>query len=93
MIAWVLSGAPGRRNPAFSQAGAERPGVVLGADGAGHRRERLQFGGGEVPDQPEVEEGDPAAALEQVVARVRVAVEGAHLIQAAEDEAVDGLGS
>ena len=45
-----------------------------------------------MPDQPEVEEGDPAAALEQVVARVRVAVEGAHVVQAAEDEAVDRLG-
>jgi hypothetical protein len=33
-----------------------------------------------------------AAALEQVVARVRVAVEGAHVVQAAEDEAVDRLG-
>jgi len=44
-----------------------------------------------VLDEPEVEEGDPAAALEQVVARVRVAVEGADLIQAAEDEPVDRL--
>jgi hypothetical protein len=56
---------------------------VLDADGAGHLHERLQFGGGEVLDQPEVHEGDLAAAVEQVVARVRVAVEGAHLVQAA----------
>src|SRR5579859_3818603 len=73
------------------QAAAERLGVVLHAYGADHLHERPQFGGGEVLDQAEVEEGDPAAAMEQVVARVRVAVKGAHLVQAAEDEAVDGL--
>jgi hypothetical protein len=44
-----------------------------------------------VLDEPEVEEGDPAAGVEQVVARVRVAVEGADFVQAAEDEAVDRL--
>ena len=82
----------GAQESGVLQAGAERFGVVLDADGAGHVQERLQFGGGEVPDQPEVQEGDLAAAVEQVVARVRVAVEGAHLVQAAEDEAVDGLG-
>src|SRR5689334_11176085 len=82
----------GAQESGVLQAGAERLGVVLDADGAGHLQERPQLGGGEVPDQPEVEEGDPAAALEQVVARVRVAVEGAHVVQAAEDEAVDRLG-
>ncbi len=80
------------QEPGVLQTGAERLGVVLDADGAGHLHERLQFGGGEVPDQPEVDEGDPAAAVEQVVARVRVAVEGAHVVQAAEDEAVDRFG-
>src|SRR5580658_3077636 len=84
-----------RRAPAQEsgvlQAEAERLGVVLDADGAGHVDERLQFAGAEVPDEPEVEEGDLAAALEQVIARVRIAVEGAHVVQAAEDEAVDRL--
>jgi hypothetical protein len=46
----------------------------------------------EVLDQAEVQEGDPAAAVEQVVPRVRVAVEGVRLVQAAEHEPVDGLG-
>jgi len=44
-----------------------------------------------VLDKTEVQEGDPAAPVEQVVARVRVAVEGADLVQAAEGEAVDRL--
>ncbi len=42
-------------------------------------------------DQPEIQEGDPAAAVEQVVARMRVAVEGVHLVQAPEHEPVDRL--
>jgi hypothetical protein len=82
----------GAQESGVLQAGAECLGVVLDADGAGHRQQRLQFGGGEVADQAEVEEGDLAAGVEQVVARVRVAVEGARLVQAAEDEAVDRLG-
>jgi hypothetical protein len=40
----------------------------------------------------EVEEGDLAAGMEQVVARVRVAVERADFVKAAEDETVDRLG-
>jgi len=91
MIAGVLSGAGAQESGVF-HAGAERLGVVPDAGGAGHRRERLQFGGGEVPDQPEVQEGDLAAAVERVAARVRVAVEGARVVQAADDEAVDRLG-
>src|ERR1700722_4047135 len=74
------------------QAAAEGLGVVLDAYAAGHLDEWLQFGRAEMPDEPEVKEGDLAAAVEQVVARVRVAVEGAHVVQAAEDEAVDRLG-
>ena len=52
----------------------------------------VDLGVGEVLDQPEVEERHPAAGLEQVVARVRVAVEGAQPVEAAEHEAVDRLG-
>ncbi len=74
------------------QAAAECFGVMLDAYVAGHLQQRLQFGGREVLDEPEVEEGDPAAAVEQVVAWVRVAVEGAHFVEATEDEAVDRLG-
>ena len=43
-------------------------------------------------DQPEIQEGDPAAGMEQVVPRVRVAVERVRPVQAAEHEAVDRLG-
>jgi hypothetical protein len=56
-----------------------------------HRGQRLHLLGREVLDQAEVEEGDPAAAVEQVVARVRIAVERVRLVQAAEHEAVDRL--
>ena len=49
-------------------------------------------GSGEVLDQPEVEEGHPPVGLEQVVARVRVAVERPQPVEAAEHEAVDRLG-
>ncbi len=39
----------------------------------------------------EVQEGDLAAAVEDVVTGMRVAVERVHLVQAAEDEPVQGL--
>src|SRR5258705_9099861 len=41
---------------------------------------------------PEIQEGDLPAGAEQVVARVRVAVERVRPVQAAEHEAVDRLG-
>ena len=47
--------------------------------------------GAEVLDEPEVEERDLAVAVEQVVARVRVAVEGVHAVEAAEHEAEERL--
>jgi len=53
--------------------------------------ERFELDVGEVLDQPVVEERDPAAAVEQVVAGVRVAVERVRVIQAAEHEPVDRL--
>ena len=43
-------------------------------------------------DQPEVEERDVPAGPEQVVARVRVAVERVQPVEAAEHEAEDRLG-
>ena len=46
----------------------------------------------ELLDQAEVEERDLPAGPEQVVARVRVAVERVQPVEAAEHEAVDGLG-
>ena len=58
-------------------------------DGSGldHPGEHGDLVGAEVADEPEVEERDPPVAVEQVVAGVRVAVEGLHPVQAAEDEA------
>ena len=56
-----------------------------------HRREHLQLGVAEVAHEPEVEERDPPVAVEQVVARVRIAVERAHPVQAAEHEAEQRL--
>jgi hypothetical protein len=57
-----------------------------------HRAELVDLGGREALHQAEVEERDVAAWTEQVIARVRIAVEDAELVQAAEHEAVDGLG-
>jgi hypothetical protein len=70
---------------------AERLGVGIHAQVLDHRGQRLHLLGREVLDQAEVQEGDPPAAVEQVVARVRIAVEGVRLVQAAEHEAVDSL--
>jgi hypothetical protein len=70
---------------------AEPLGIVVHAQVLDHRGQRLHLLVGEVLDQAEVQEGDPAAAVEQVVARVRVAVERVRLVQAAEHEAVDRL--
>jgi hypothetical protein len=52
----------------------------------------FQFRRAGVLDEREIEEGDPAAPVEQLVARVRVAVEGADPVKAAEYEPVDRLG-
>src|SRR5207245_11597760 len=54
--------------------------------------ERSQVLFGEQLGQAEVEEGHPTGAVEEVVAWMRIAVEGVKPVQAAEDEAVDGLG-
>jgi hypothetical protein len=70
---------------------AEPLGILVHAQVLDHRGQRLHLLGGEVLDQAEVQERDPAAAVEQVVARVRIAVEGVRLVQAAEHEAVDRL--
>ncbi len=71
---------------------AEPLGIVLHAQVLDHLDQRPQLVRGEVLDQAEIQEGDPAAPVEQVVPRVRVAIEGVRLVQAAEDEAVDRLG-
>ena len=46
---------------------------------------------GELLDEPEVQEGDATVAVEQVVARVRIAVEPVHAVEAAEDESEEAL--
>ena len=51
-----------------------------------HLDERRHLGVAEVLHQPEVEERDAPVAMEQIVARVRVAVERVHPVQAAKDE-------
>ena len=81
----------GRDEARILQAGPELLGLVVHAQRADHVDERPQVLAGEVLDQPEVQERDPAAAVEQVVARVRVPVERVHLVQAAEHEPVDRL--
>jgi len=71
---------------------AEALRVVVHAQVLDHRDQRLELVVGEVLDQPEVQERDPPAGVEQVVPRVRVAVERVRPVQAAEHEAVDRLG-
>ena len=60
--------------------------------GRDHPLEHVDLRRAEVLHQPEVEERHLAAGLEEVVARVRVAVEGVEAVQAAEDETEDRLG-
>jgi hypothetical protein len=87
----------GQRCAAYQEArvlhgAAEALRVVVHAQVLDHRDQRPEFVTGEVLDQPEVQEGDPPAGEEQVVPRVRVAVERLRPVQAAEHEAVDRLG-
>ena len=55
------------------------------------RLEQIHLVGREALDQPEVEEGDPAAGPEQIVARMRIAVERVEAIDASEHESEDRL--
>jgi hypothetical protein len=87
----------GQRGPGHEEARvlhgpAETLRVAVHAQVLDHRDQRPELAGAEVLDQAEIQEGDPAAAVEQVVPRMRVAVEGVRLVQAAEHEPVDGLG-
>jgi hypothetical protein len=80
------------QEPGPLHGGAERFGIILHAQVAHHRHQRRELVLGEPLDQAIVEERDPAARLEQVVSRVRVAVERVQLVQAAEHVAVNRLG-
>ena len=60
--------------------------------GLDHVLEDLDLVVGEALAQPEVEERDVAAGAEQVVARMRIAVEGTQLVDAPEREPVQALG-
>ena len=65
--------------------------VALEDDRADHVLEQLDLGRLEPLHQPEVEERDPAARFEQIVARMGVAVERVQSVETAEDEPEDGL--
>jgi hypothetical protein len=71
---------------------AETLRIVVHAQVLDHRDQRPELVVGEVLDQPEIQEADLPARTEQVVPRVRVAVERVRAVQAAEHEAVDRLG-
>ncbi len=88
----VGDGQAGRQQPDPLDRGPERRRVVLEHHVPDHLVEVVELVLGEVLHQAEVEEGDPAAGVEQVVARVGVAVEGPQAVEAAEGEAVEGLG-
>ena len=93
VLADLLVGGRGARaqHPGALEHPAERGGVVVVRRGAHHRHERGDLGVGEVLDQAEVEERHPTAAVEQVVARMGVAVELVHPVQRAEHEAEQAL--
>src|ERR1700737_910181 len=57
-------------------------------DGVLQRREVIP---GESLGQPEIQERHSSSTMEQVVARMRVAVEGVETVQAAEDKSIDRL--
>jgi hypothetical protein len=80
------------QEPRVLHGAAETLRIVVHAQVLDHRDQRPQLIGGEVLDQPEIQEGNPPAGMEQVVPRVRVAVERVRPVQAAEHEAVDRLG-
>jgi len=87
----------GQRRAAHQEArvlhgAAEAVRVVVHAQVLDHRDQRSELAGGEVLHQPEIQEGDLPAGMEQVVPRVRVAVERVRPVQAAEHEAVNRLG-
>ena len=69
----------------------ERRYVVFVRGGSDHADERGDLLFVESLDQSEVEEGDLAVAMEQVVAGVWVAVESVHPVQAAEHESEQAL--
>ena len=60
----VGSGAPGHQEAGLLHGPAEALRIALHAQVLDHRHQRPQFVGGEVLDQTEVQEGDPAAAVE-----------------------------
>ncbi len=82
---------PGPQHPRLLDRPAEVGHVAPEDVGVDQVVEDIHLVVGEALDQPEVQEGDPAARLEQVVARVGVTVEGVQPIERAEDEAEDGL--
>ena len=65
--------------------------IVVERGGLDHADERCHLVLGEVLDQSEVEEGDPPALVEQVVAGMWITVEPVHAVQAAEHEAEQAL--
>ena len=87
----VGSGAPAHQEARVLHGAAEALRVVVHAQVLDHRDQRPELVVGEVLDQPEIQEGDPPAGVEQVVPRVRVAVERVRPVQAAEHEPVDRL--
>jgi len=81
-----------RQDPEPLDDGTEACDVVFEDHGADHVLEVRDLGRREPLAQPEVQEGDAAAPVEDVVARVRVPVERLELVDAAEREAIEALG-
>src|SRR4051812_594418 len=77
---------------ALGHCGAELRHVLLERKGLRHVGQQPQLARGEALHQPEIEERHAPARVEQVVAGMRVAVERAEPVEAAEHESVDGLG-
>ncbi len=84
-----VDGRPGLQHSRRLDDLAEQSRIVLHCCCFDHRGKRVEFVASEVLHKAEIEERDRSVVVEQVVARVGVAVEGTHAIQAAEHEPED----
>ncbi len=88
----VGEGVAGPQHPDALDDPAVLPDVPVEDHRLEHRGDEVHLVRIEALHQPEVEERHLAARLEQVVARVGIAVEGVQSVEAAEHEAEDRLG-
>ncbi len=93
VLADVVVGDRGRLQHGIRfEDSAEPVHVAIDDEALDERLEQVDLGGRVALDEPEVEERHPTAGPEEVVAGVRVAVEGVQPVDAPEDEPKDRFG-